>query len=337
MTALPPFPEGWFLVCYSHQLPAGRLFTKMFLGQEIVAFRDAEGRAAVLDATCPHLGAHMGKGGRVVQGTVECPFHKFRFDGHGACTFVPGAKPPKRARSRSWPVQEVNGFVLAYHDTQGRDPTWFVPEVDMDGWSELAHHAYDIKGHPQETTENGVDAAHLVTIHGYEDVRVVRPAEVQGPHLSSTLRMRRASRGPLRKLNLGFEVDFDVHVWGLGYSMVDIRTEQVGLRVRLWTFSTPRDGERIDLHIALRVQYLDRPERLLPGLQLVPKKLLRRGVLEMSLLAYKNDIEQDFLVWENKRFLAHPQLARNDGPIGLYRRYCRQFYPDLRAPLRVAE
>ena len=36
-----PFPDGWFLVCYSHELPRGKLFSKTFMGKEIVAF-DAE-------------------------------------------------------------------------------------------------------------------------------------------------------------------------------------------------------------------------------------------------------------------------------------------------------
>src|SRR4051812_43484299 len=58
-----PFPDGWYFVCYSHELPRGKLFNKTFMGREIIAFRGADGGACVADAFCPHLGAHLAKGG----------------------------------------------------------------------------------------------------------------------------------------------------------------------------------------------------------------------------------------------------------------------------------
>jgi hypothetical protein len=31
-------------------------------------------------------------------------------------------------------------------------------------------------------------------------------------------------------------------------------------------------------------------------------------------------------IWEHKRYLARPALAAGDGPLGLYRKWTRQFY-----------
>lgn len=46
------------------------------------------------------------------------------------------------------------------------------------------------------------------------------------------------------------------------------------------------------------------------------------------------------LVWENKQYRERPALAVGDGPIGLYRRWARQFYEDAasleRSPARGA-
>jgi hypothetical protein len=50
--------------------------------------------------------------------------------------------------------------------------------------------------------------------------------------------------------------------------------------------------------------------------------LIARGVLSV----YKDDIAQDFAIWENKRYVPRPILARGDGPIMLYRRWAAQFY-----------
>ena len=45
-----PFPDGWFFVCYTHDLPRGKVFSKTFMGKEIVAFRGSEDRVCVADA-----------------------------------------------------------------------------------------------------------------------------------------------------------------------------------------------------------------------------------------------------------------------------------------------
>ena len=44
-----------------------------------------------MDAYCPHLGAHLGHGGRVEGGAVRCPFHAWLWGGDGRCLEVPYA------------------------------------------------------------------------------------------------------------------------------------------------------------------------------------------------------------------------------------------------------
>ncbi len=324
-----PFPDGWFFVCYSHDLPRGKLFSKTFMGQEIVAYRGADGRVAVADAYCPHLGAHMGKGGCVENDAVKCPFHGFRFDNTGKCVSNPYGEPPKAAKLSLWPTHETNGFIFAYHDAEGRAPSWKVPELPDDGWGKLVTKQYRLRGHPQETTENGVDIAHLMAVHGYRDVSVLEPTRVEGPYLTGSYRMRRYA-GPLELLGIRLDPEFRVHVWGLGYSMVETYVEKYGLRGQQWVFSTPSDGEYIDLYIALRVRELEHPERIFPGMEHVPQSVIMAGVRKVFMHAFENDINQDFTIWENKRYMLRPAMAKSDGPIGQYRRYCRQFYPELR-------
>src|SRR6476619_1448425 len=157
-----PFPDGWFFVCYSHELPRGKLFSKTFMGKEIVAYRGADGQVAVADAHCPHLGAHMGKGGCIENDAIKCPFHGFRFDQTGKCVSTPYGEPPKAAKLNTWPAHETNGFILAYHDAEGRAPSWRVPELDDEGWGTLVTRRYRFFVNDQATTENGVDTAHLM-------------------------------------------------------------------------------------------------------------------------------------------------------------------------------
>ena len=320
-----PFPNGWFFVCYTHELPPGRLFSKTFMGKEIIAFRGAEGRVTVADAHCPHLGAHLAQGGQVVDGVVRCPFHHFRFDGTGRCISTPYGEPPKAARLGTWHTMETGGFILAYFDAKGRAPTWQPPAIDNTGFGALRTRHYRLRGHPQETTENGVDAGHLTVVHHYKDVTAVEPLRIEGPYLTGAYSMRR-SAGPFEFLNLKLESQFRVHVWGLGFSNVEVSVPHYGIHARQWIFSTPSDGEYVDLHICLRVKPIGHPSRIVPGLQRVPQGLLTRVFHTLVMKTFENDIAQDFDIWEHKQYIARPALARGDGPIGVYRRYCKQFY-----------
>jgi phenylpropionate dioxygenase-like ring-hydroxylating dioxygenase large terminal subunit len=105
--------EEWYPVLESRRLgrrPVG--LTR--LGRRWVLWRDGEGRAVAMPAACPHRGADLARG-RVVEGTLECPYHGFRFGADGACVRAPceGAARPLRAdlRAAGAPVREGAGLV----------------------------------------------------------------------------------------------------------------------------------------------------------------------------------------------------------------------------------
>ena len=78
-----PMPVGWFQVLFSAELSPGDAIPLHYFGQELVAFRTEDGQAKVVDAFCPHMGAHLGygirehtgKGPKIVGDSIECPFH----------------------------------------------------------------------------------------------------------------------------------------------------------------------------------------------------------------------------------------------------------------------
>ena len=117
---IPPFPNGWFQVAYSDELDTGDVLPLEYFGKHLVLFRDDDGMAHVLDAFCPHLGAHLGYGGRVEDNCIRCPFHAWRFDGGGQCVEVPYAnKIPPLAKLDAWHVCEVNGLIMVWHHIGG--------------------------------------------------------------------------------------------------------------------------------------------------------------------------------------------------------------------------
>ena len=72
---LPRYPTGWFQVAWSDELEPGGVLPPQYFGKDLVLFRAASGAASVLNAHCPHMGAHLGHGGAVEGEGVACPFH----------------------------------------------------------------------------------------------------------------------------------------------------------------------------------------------------------------------------------------------------------------------
>jgi nitrite reductase/ring-hydroxylating ferredoxin subunit len=282
------------------------------MGRELVLFRTEGGIACAVDPHCPHLGAHLGEGGTVCGETLRCPFHGFRWDGGGRCVATGyGTRPPPRARLGSWPLREKQGVLLVHHDGRGRAPAWEVPDHDTDGWTPLAHREFVFAGHPQETTENGVDLGHFQPVHGFVAATQKGPLAVDGPRLFV------GYRATMR----GLRAEFDIAVHGLGYSIVDTRFPALGVRARQLVLATPLDGTKIALRIALRVAPFG--GGALPG---PARWAIARLVSIVAMEIFAHDVRRDIPIWEHKIHQGRPALARGDGPIGEYRRWCRQFY-----------
>src|SRR6185437_5152363 len=85
----PRYPRGWFQVAYSDEIDTGAVKPLKYFGKPLVIFRTESGKLSVLDATCPHMRAHLGLGGKVKGESVVCPSHGWQFGTDGVCTGVP--------------------------------------------------------------------------------------------------------------------------------------------------------------------------------------------------------------------------------------------------------
>jgi len=82
-------PTGWFQLGWSEDFPAGAVVPLRYFAQDLVAYRGASGAVHLFDAYCPHLGAHLGYGGKVDGDDIVCPFHAWRFDCEGCNVDIP--------------------------------------------------------------------------------------------------------------------------------------------------------------------------------------------------------------------------------------------------------
>ena len=330
--ALPAFPEGWYFVASRESILREKLIEKTWLGEEIVAWCDESGRVCVADAVCPHLGSHLGPevGGQICNGRLVCPFHGFEFDTTGQCVATPNAPAPRAAKLKIYETREILGLVFAWFGSGGRPSQWDLPAEPATGqeWCEPRFNILRFRGHPQETTENSVDLGHLRYVHGYDNVNPVGSVKVEGAYLKSCFDFKRV-RWILGVKDLVYETSAITHVYGLGYSFVEIHEKTIDMNARLWVLATPIDGALIDLVLVSQMREIRRPRRFISGLGFLPMKLRHRLMNRILMSQQKRDVLQDVVIWERKRYRSPPRLCRADGPIGKYRRYCRQFYPEL--------
>ena len=330
-----PFPEGWYFVASRQSLEKAKPIQKTWMGEKIVVWCDENGRVCVAESYCPHLGSDLGPdaGGRIRDGRLVCPFHGFEYDASGQCVATPYAPPPKAARLRVFETREIVGLIFAWWGIWGRAPQWHLPAEapDQAGWSDLNIWTPRFPGHPQETTENAMDLAHLRHVHGYDSVTRVEPVAMDGPRLESRFDFA-TTRRIAKVASLKLDMAVSTLVVGLGYSFVEVRERSIGLDIRLWILAAPVDGTLIDLSVVSQTGEVRNPSRRIAGLGFLPRRL-RAPIINKFMASFqKRDVLQDIPIWSRKQHRSRPRLSSSDGEIMAYRAYCGQFYPD---PLAV--
>ncbi len=299
------YPRGWFRAAYSADIAPGEVQTLHFFGQDLVLFRTASGEARVFDPHCPHLGAHLGYGGVVAGEHLRCPFHHWEFDGEGVCQKIPYARRiPPRAKLRAWPVVEMNGLIMFYHDLEGRAPSFevpVVPEVGDAEWTQPEIMRWKVKAHWLDMNENCVDQAHFLFIH---ETLTIPPttARIDGHvHTAESLFTMRAPGG---------EVEANLTTIDHGPGLQLVRMDGL-IDTLMINTSTPIDEEWTDVSFAYSVKAANDPE----------KEGLARAIVK----DLKQQFEHDRPIWENKAHWERPVLCEGDGPISTYRKWYSQF------------
>jgi nitrite reductase/ring-hydroxylating ferredoxin subunit len=87
------------------------------LGEDLVAFRDSNGKIGLVDAYCPHRRAPLFFG-RNEECGLRCVYHGWKFDADGQCVELPSepaASPMKNSiKITAYPTVERGGIVWAY-------------------------------------------------------------------------------------------------------------------------------------------------------------------------------------------------------------------------------
>ena len=97
------------------------------LGENLVLFRDTEGRIGLLDELCPHRLTSL-YFGRNEECGLRCIYHGWKFDVTGACLDMPNEPPSSnfkhKVKAKAYPTREGGGVIWAYMGPPEKTPAF---------------------------------------------------------------------------------------------------------------------------------------------------------------------------------------------------------------------
>jgi len=172
----------WIAVLSSREVKKGKLLAARRLSEDLVFWRDGDGRVNALRDLCPHRQARLSQG-KVVHGNLQCPYHGFEFDGSGRARLVPAmgkaSEPPDYLAVKSFPLYEGHGIIWLWYGEGKPDapPKYF---QDMDGFNAHAEYAETWDVSFPRAVENQLDVFHLPFVH-YNTIGRGNRTLVNGP------------------------------------------------------------------------------------------------------------------------------------------------------------
>lgn len=289
---------GWY-ECAS-ELTRGSVVAARVGDVELVVWCDDRGAVHVQRAHCPHLGAHLGYGGRVVDDTLRCPFHGWRFAGDGSCASAYAADPVPPAAIEALPAVERVGAVFAWIGTSEPfalpELPWFTRR-DAVAPPPLRFEAVDAV--VEDFVENAADTAHFETVHRTAAPPVLDDYDLSGP----VARFRTSQQYRTPRGAVSGRLDLDLIGPGVTY------TEYTGLfEGAALTTVTPTGIRGVDFTVRLRFAAGTDP-----------------GLVDAFIEGSRRQIARDFDIWAHRVHHEAPHLLPGDGPILELRRWLEQF------------
>ena len=164
------FRRFWLPVMLSTELPGPDCDPKRLrvLSEDLIAFRDTDGRVGVVDAYCPHRGAPMFFG-RNEESGLRCVYHGWKFDVEGACVDLPNAPEGETFKNKvtitSYSAVDKGGAIWVYMGPKDKQPPLpglrFMDLPDNQRYTWKMH----IECNYFQSLEGDADASHANFLH----------------------------------------------------------------------------------------------------------------------------------------------------------------------------
>ncbi|MEZ5651081.1 MAG: Rieske 2Fe-2S domain-containing protein [Burkholderiaceae bacterium] len=171
----------WVPALLSEEVPVadGKPVRVRLFGEDLVAFRDTNGKVGLIDEFCPHRRASLVYGRNEDCG-LRCLYHGWKIDAGGNVVEMfsePAASELKnRIRHTAYPTHECGGFVWAYMGPEQTMPAFSPPPFVHEDAPRVSIVKIRISANWAQITEGQIDSAHSSSLHSSD----MRPARVTG-------------------------------------------------------------------------------------------------------------------------------------------------------------
>ena len=170
----------WIPALLSRELaePDGAPVRVRLLGEDLLAFRDTQGRVGLVDEFCPHRRASLFFG-RNEDCVLRCVYHGWKFDVNGRCLEMMNEPEERQFTSKipitAYPTVELGGVVWAYMGPADQKP----PAPDF-AWTRVPASHIHVSKVIQESNwlqglEGGIDTSHAPILHRLISASSARP------------------------------------------------------------------------------------------------------------------------------------------------------------------
>jgi 5,5'-dehydrodivanillate O-demethylase oxygenase subunit len=139
------------------------------LGEDLILFRDRQGKLGLIAEQCPHRRASFLHGIPTERG-IRCPYHGWEFSAQGRCLNQPNEIDNPAFREKvgtdAYPVEEMGGLLFAY---LGPQPAPLLPRFDgfvMPGTMRMMGRVV-LPVNWLQIMENSLDPIHTEWLHGH--------------------------------------------------------------------------------------------------------------------------------------------------------------------------
>ena len=149
--------------------PDGAPVRLRILGEDLVAFRDTQGRVGVVRAYCSHRLAPLFFGRNEACG-LRCPYHGWKFNVDGECVETPNVPPGapdirKAVGIPAYPTHEAAGLVWVYMGPADKKPPFPALECAQVPEQQVYATSWLQRSNWTQGMEGEVDSSHISWLH----------------------------------------------------------------------------------------------------------------------------------------------------------------------------
>ncbi len=200
----------WIPACLSEEVVEadGDPVAVRLFGEDLVVFRDSDGRLGVLDRYCPHRRASL-VFGRNEDCGLRCLYHGWKIDVEGNVLEMPsetaGSALAQKVKHTAYPAHEHGGFVWTYMGPKDAMPPFEPPPFAPTADAKVSVVKFVVDCNWAQVLEGAIDSAHSSSLHSSD----MTPARVDSAKATSNVWLRpstdKAPRLVTEKTDYGFK------------------------------------------------------------------------------------------------------------------------------------